>query len=76
MLANDEEGSDAEERLANLKSNQFERVYGIGSNESNISADLRRSRDWFAKKSGSKARQSIAGKFRMRRDTDKTIFAD
>lgn len=70
QLANEEEGSDADERIANWRSSQFERVYGIGGSESNISTDLRRSRDWFQKKSGSKARQSIAGKLRMRQGTE------
>ena len=69
-MANEDDGSEVEQRIANIRSNQFEQVYGFGGNESNISSDLRRSRDWFSKKSGGKARQSIAGKFRMRKDTE------
>jgi len=64
-----------DDKITQHRSSQFERVYGLGGNESNISSDLRRSRDWFSKKSGTKARQSIAGKFRLRKDTEGQLGA-
>ena len=61
----DDSGADEDLRKARqtLKSNKFENVFGIEGNESTVSSNLRKSREWFSKKSASRLRTSIAGKF-------------
>ena len=54
----------------NIKKNNFESIFGIEGEESKVSSDLRKSRDFFAKKSSSKLRTSIASKFFLRKDTE------
>ena len=43
--------------------NAYNKVFGIEGEESIMSANLRQSKDWFSKKSNSRVRSSIAGKF-------------
>ena len=47
----------------NFKKNKFESIFGIEGDESAVSSNLRKSRDFFSKKSSSKLRSSIASKF-------------
>jgi len=39
-----------------LKQHDFGNVFGIGGNESDVSSDLRKSRDFFSKRSNTKLR--------------------
>jgi hypothetical protein len=71
MLNNDEQLDDEERQIKqSLTRHRFESVYGIEGDEGQVSADLRKSRDWFSKKSNSKVRSSIAGKFFQKRETE------
>jgi len=71
MEGNDEyedenkEGIDAEEKEVknSVHLNAYNKVFGIEGEESIMSANLRQSKDWFSKKSNSRVRSSIAGKF-------------
>lgn len=54
----------------NIKKNKFESIFGIEGEESAVSAGLRKSRDFFSKKSSSRLRSSIAGKFLIKRETE------
>jgi len=46
-----------------MKLNKFESIYGLEGEESVLSSNLRKSKDWFSKKSTNKIRSSIASKF-------------
>jgi hypothetical protein len=71
MLNNDEQLDDEERQIKqSLTRHRFESVYGIEGDEGQVSADLRKSRDWFSKKSNSKVRSSIAAKFFQKRETE------
>lgn len=61
---NDENLDDDEKEIKqSINRNKFESVFGIEGEESQVSSELRKSRAWFSKKSESKIRSSIAGKF-------------
>ena len=45
-------------------------MFGLEGEESQMSSNLRKSRDWFSKKSSQGIRKSIAQKFFMQRDTE------
>lgn len=44
-------------------------MFGLEGDESAVSSNLRKSRDWFSKKSSSRIRSSIAGQYMLRRET-------
>lgn len=52
-----------------LTSKKFENVFGLGlEDESQISSNMRKSREWFSKKSSHKIRTSIASKHFLKRE--------
>lgn len=52
-----------------LTQKKFENVFGLGlDDESQLSSNMRKSREWFSKKSSHKIRTSIAGKHFLKRD--------
>lgn len=52
-----------------LTQKKFENVFGLGlEDESQISSNMRKSREWFSKKSSHKIRTSIASKHFLKRD--------
>lgn len=59
---------------ATLQNNKYDNVFGIEADESSMSSNLRKSRDWFSKQKSSKIRTSIAGKFFSRKDTENSAF--
>ena len=71
LSLNNDDGEDEDEKKikANINLSKFENVFGIEGDESQQSANLRKSRDWFSKKSNSRIRTSIAGKFFQNKDS-------
>ena len=59
-----------------MRNSKFESIFGIEGEESAVSAGLRKSRDFFSKKSSSKIRSSIAGKFLFKRETESGMASE
>jgi hypothetical protein len=67
---NDKDDDDLKEVKQSVKEKQFQNLFGIEGEESLLSSNLRKSKDWFSKKSKNAIRSSIASKFFMQRETE------
>jgi len=68
-LLNQEEMDEDEKAVKqSLEQNKFESLFGMEGDEGAVSTNLRKSRDWFSKKSNSRIRSSIASKFFHQRE--------
>ena len=63
LTINNDDDEEMKEVKHSVQQNRFENMFGLEGEESQISSNLRKSRDFFSKKSSHGIRTSIAGKF-------------